>query len=1415
LQVSEFSDSIQLSHEQNFALAAYLSLQKYHVDVFDSADFIEVMKALDFVKIVEVTVDDEINGPDHLKLQNFFVSVLCSVPNESLYFFYKANYSEDVSHSLDENTDSQCDGPNVLDAVDVDNSTESQFSNRKQQPTASGSVGLSRTKGGVPIFVHFLINGSAVPVGDLNRIVGSCTIAINISIFKKSASQRIAWRDEKSKLPSCHTAPASELSLMLNAYVAELTLEKLRSLGRQLQECDIMQAKSCLRHARNVLSCVVNIFLYSAKSDMVFAASSQIDAGENIDEGFDFLAVELRKNATLSLKTFNSTPGFLVELAESEMTDHALPYWCFLNLHPSHGVVTVDIYHPGGPERASELMELVVYAISNTSHRVNQLLLLSNLHASRTASRLLIPVDETSSNVKESPLGTIKEDLGFPDGHFECPVMYQTSFELYHRCASNPMKAIRSLEATILHIFAVSNRQQLFVYKEESGMIFYMRLVVQDIEGAKGIDLLVFGIERPGPSITEQLQKRVGKRLLLIAVEMLTSVLTKNPHYHWRSLDINFIKSFQVNWDVLDDNDSSERVINRSRTYAFPLSAFDPGMIAIIFRQNLCGSTYFHLLSTSEWENADTSEQGPLSVGEGALRFESTDLVFYYNSSSSNLDPNLQSESTLTSKGAYFSGQTGSGLAIIEVTLLNCERKPIQMMNAAMVTRQAQNLNQSTLNSLFFERVDPEYSRTDLPVNEPAFLRVSVSDTSLKTDVLHEWILLSLNQALVGWTIERHFERMQKGWIIQSESRTFSNGGNDRDADLDQLCLGLPTLMRIIERAQALPHPTTLRLEFCGVLRSSTVASVARDLFETVILDQIRMETRIASGLDKFYKLVVIRSSRSSKPQLVEFDKDSQGRVVIWVVDNRKSHRVCLCDAPTDCPEYTIFFYSPEYAGSTETTQSISFPKLFQEIAVGYSKSGDKGDYSKSLFDFKRRHLSSFRRSFAFIFSVKRNYRTLVTYNWSSLLFKRIGARLSETENFYLVSLAESVHSLQRRCLGLLAPIAIANPHQKSERKDAAQTKETESELTRTDIDRPSELHPPLTIRRPKLVGKSVEGSVLQAVAKSRARASASRHMRGPSQSSSVVTPKLPSNLVDEQKTSSASPQENPSDKASRTQIGSISLERLDEELFGVHKSFAKSLKHYGLNQSIARNKNFQKLLKDHWPLKTTGSTSQSLTDYLFSLGTVNLTDSCLMVPFPKSLSEDFLQSFGQALALWTPGVSLIRTRGFHIGDSIWLVGKTRVLRTCRAFVAMRISTSTIRMKSRRTSVVVVLESRIFTLPKRDTTGREAQSMCSQMKIENGAAGLDKLSADVGKLFTLQGVLLDHSALIVERTMKSASRTEDYNNVVSILKPLVDLFPLHKMMRTIRSNYKVSVRLLLLLCVVLSSGFHLTAKIVL
>lgn len=86
------------------------------------------------------------------------------------------------------------------------------------------------------------------------------------------------------------------------------------------------------------------------------------------------------------------------------------------------------------------------------------------------------------------------------------------------------------------------------------------------------IDLLVYGIQKPGPSITTQLAQLLRRRLLLIAVDMLSSVLTKNPHFHWKWADLKFIRNFTSD-DVLSEDQIME--------YEFPQYPADPGMVLL------------------------------------------------------------------------------------------------------------------------------------------------------------------------------------------------------------------------------------------------------------------------------------------------------------------------------------------------------------------------------------------------------------------------------------------------------------------------------------------------------------------------------------------------------------------------------------------------------------------------------------------------------------------------------------------------------------------------------------------------------------------------------------------------------------------------------------------------------------------
>jgi hypothetical protein len=1395
LQVSDFCESIQIIHEKNYSYAAYVALLKSNssdVELIKPSDFSEVMKTLDFIKVGQVTVEEESFGShNHSKLFTIFDSILYPVPGDNFCFYYNnASLNEDIATVDDESSTSQNDCREI-DDLDGDNkSFGSQLSEELKESNsycANISRDLSDFKANhevynvpAPIFVRFTLNDNPLSADNIDQIKNESKISVLVSIFKESDTLKSRSHEiDFGNLPSSHLASAAVLSSLLNAYVAEQTLERIRLKGSNLQESDVQEAKVCLRNAHNIMSCKVDVYFYSRNSDTIVKVSEQHIIGLEMEEAFDLLVLELGKCKSYTLQVYGSN-GFLLSCVDKD-TD-ILAFWCFVKIQRSSGMVVVEIYHPDGLENALDLMQRVVDDVTTSCHRVNQLLLLLSLNNTRVASRLLTP-DIDMSPDEQKCFDSQMAYNHFPDGHFECPLVYQTSFELFHRFTANPTKVVMNLQEDVLHNFAVSNRREIFVYKDESGSIFYMKLTIDQqnvkdksessLEGC--INLLVYGIGVPGPSITVQLRKLLHKRLLTVAVEILSSVLTKNPRYHWRQPDIRFVKSFEAQTNSYDEDDPS--IEKKQRTYSFPESVVDPGMVVLFFRQNICGSTYIHPLSTSEWKDTFVND-GMSDLGRNdLLHLQPTDLVFYYNTSSSDLDPSLQSESTLTSKGAHYSRQIGTGLAIIEVSLLNFEGQPLRKMKAAISPPIQNGIAIGSLNSLTFDTVTNKSTVDhDLPHDTPVFIRVNVADTSLKTDVLHEWVLLSLNQALMAWNIERQLERIQNINSSTVDKSNLYDEESEKRRLVENAYFGLSTTIRILEFAQSMPDPAALQIEFVSVVRSSHVASMTLNLLEKVILEQLQIEVKTKLVPDEHFKLITVRSSRSSSPQIVILERDNLGGVVTRGVHLKTSSQPTnITDSPIDCPEYTIFFYSPEYDGSRHR---VAYPKLFKEVAVGYEKSGEKGDFAKSLFDFKRQHLQFFRRSIAFIFTVKRNRRRLLAYNWSPSLFKRTTKRLSEIENVLHRSTDQSVQLVQHRSLGLLAPVSNIVNSMKSVPKDSVASP-IENDTIQTDRDRshvPRQSLVPPTIRRPKLVGKSIEGSAIQAVAKSRARASATR-FRGISQTSTPTILRKQSSIKGDVKNASTT----------GANIGTNLGERntATDETIRFCKEFENALRSHPINRSTSRSTACLQLTEKYWPVKPSSTISLSAANSLFVLAPITWTDVCCMLPIPKLQRSDFLHSLGSTLVTISPGLSLVKIHDSSGHGIVWLMGTLRRLKNCRAFVVIKIRGEVDLLVGNRKDVRIHLEGRVLTVPRRGNI------LKTQTVIENGAAGFDKLSSDLHKLLELRGKLFDHCAFIIVRTMKLSTTQTEYCDVTSVLRQLINMFPIRKMLKNIRSNYKV------------------------
>ena len=596
----------------------------------------------------------------------------------------------------------------------------------------------------------------------------------------------------------------------------------------------------------------------------------------------------------------------------------------------------------------------------------------------------MIP-EEASKSVQPEPSVPAASDR-FRPGVFSCPVVFQTVFHLYHRCATNPGQVARTLEMTVLHSFAVSNRRAIFVYKDESGAIFYMRVkpLGSGIDGDGAVELLVHGIHEPDTSVTKQLKRLLQRRILQIAVDMLAAVLTKNPHFNWKPADLEFLKAFEADWRSLEDEKSD--IVPKEKTYVFPRHVNDPCLVLFMFRQNLCGSTYFHRLHEvgveSDKNPMPTLDDCMLESGNLSFPMNHADFTIYFNNSPSKLDPTYQGVSTLTDKGEKLSRQTGTGIAIIEVSLLNANGSPITEVDfGATISPQDSELSVPSEQLLLQEVV--EFPLDDA---EKFVVKVRIVDTALKRQHIHDMIELTLNQALIGWCVERQIEKSKRKalrpLISMGGRKTHSSFSTDEDRmrAVDNICTGLPALISMLEKSHDLPHPAVARIEFPGVIRASSVATTTLELLERGISKPLAADPINSGNSD----LCVVRLSRSEMPRVVSLDWDSANRNAVVKAGSDDALEV-IRDNHCTCPEYLCFYCWTNFGKEDE--EITPPPMMYKEIMVG-GGINEKSATIEFLSGFKARKPGVFKRSFAFIFSVKRNRRILWAYNWNPQLVK-------------------------------------------------------------------------------------------------------------------------------------------------------------------------------------------------------------------------------------------------------------------------------------------------------------------------------------------------------------------------------------------------------------------------------------------
>ncbi|TYZ58395.1 hypothetical protein PybrP1_009656 [[Pythium] brassicae (nom. inval.)] len=335
-----------------------------------------------------------------------------------------------------------------------------------------------------------------------------------------------------------------------------------------------------------------------------FVAGS-LDAAEN---PIELLKKEL-ENGTTALRVHHSNGVYFVvepkqppdgsDTVMGSVADNAraqsfeIPYWAFLTVENDR--ISLQLHHPAGPSGASAagtfdrlgVLTRLHLGVLEACKRVNQFLLLLQLHETRSCSDLLLPAP---SNQVASPRSPRRKDSGsasfasggnsepfFWPGQFQCELQYSALFKLHERLS--PTMALNMLCTSALEQFQVHNRRHVFVYRDRGGHVFYMKMSIKQEQapegdkldrkrvtrlgvgngagaggagggtpssaspsaGVTGILLEVFGVCAAGEEVAQELCRVLERKLDEATQLILMKLLARNAKFQLSASDLAFV----------------------------------------------------------------------------------------------------------------------------------------------------------------------------------------------------------------------------------------------------------------------------------------------------------------------------------------------------------------------------------------------------------------------------------------------------------------------------------------------------------------------------------------------------------------------------------------------------------------------------------------------------------------------------------------------------------------------------------------------------------------------------------------------------------------------------------------------------------------------------------------------------------
>lgn len=351
---------------------------------------------------------------------------------------------------------------------------------------------------------------------------------------------------------------------------------------------------------------------------------------------------------------------------------------------------------------------------------------------------------------------------------------------------------------------------------------------------------------------------------------------------------------------------------------------------------------------------------------------------------------------------------------------------------------------------------------------------------------------------------------------------------------------------------------------------------------------------------------------------------------------------------------------------------------------------------------------------------------------------------MSEMDQGFLKGASQAMESLQSRTLRILSPhtegLTRNLPPASHDRKSEATNRESQVQnntggsLGESPNRGPKpRISRPTSIRRPKLVGKSVEGAAMHAVAASRARASnkqrfgrggapvgASQSQKGQPESdnsgpkrASVNEKKESRVLKDPLKAS------RPADKAL------VSVKTKFDFLFNQSDPVARR---YSLQQWAV----MKSLVALWWPVEEKSVIPRSVLEYFLRQSPRCWQDARELPPVPPNLVNTLVLTLAHTIRLWNPGVVFMPVPSRDIGraNSVFLMSEVKNVRSCRCVAIFKVGISKFGLKGRK-KLVLRSQGWVVTLPRHQQTGQSKERTLSFSVLEKDSAAFDKLTTDV------------------------------------------------------------------------------------